>query len=120
MANFEPLPFRRQFGAKDGEQNIVLPTTKVTEESPFVDISGITKMRTAVTGACRKCGYAGHLAFQCRNFLRLKDNNEFLDISSTSSESDYETPLTAKRSFLIFLFVGHMFSCLHMLHSEPA
>uniref|UniRef100_A0A915BEN4 Protein SREK1IP1 n=1 Tax=Parascaris univalens TaxID=6257 RepID=A0A915BEN4_PARUN len=65
--------------------------------SGIVDVSGVTMMRTAVTGACRKCGYAGHLAFQCRNFIQPKDSKEtFLDISSTSSESDYETPLTSK------------------------
>lgn len=23
--------------------------------------------------ACKKCGYAGHLTFQCRNFLRVSN-----------------------------------------------
>lgn len=70
--------------------------------SGIIDVSGVTMMRTAVTGACRKCGYAGHLAFQCRNFLQPKDSKDaFLDISSTSSESDYETPLTSKGDFRI-------------------
>lgn len=42
--------------------------------------------------ACKKCGYGGHLTFQCRNFLKadpLKD--VVLDVSSTSSDSDSET-----------------------------
>src|SRR5262245_17111711 len=38
--------------------------------------------------------YIGHLPFQCRNFVRLRPEQEVvLDISSTSSESDTETPL---------------------------
>ncbi|CAG9767501.1 unnamed protein product [Ceutorhynchus assimilis] len=50
--------------------------------------------------ACKKCGYAGHLTFQCRNFLKVDPNKEIvLDVSSTSSESDmdYVTPLTKLR-----------------------
>jgi len=49
----------------------------------------------ASRGACRKCGYVGHLAFQCRNFIKIKSSNQdiVLDVSSTSSESEGETPL---------------------------
>lgn len=50
--------------------------------------------------ACKKCGYAGHLTYQCRNFLKVDPNKEIvLDVSSTSSESDmdYITPLTEIR-----------------------
>ncbi|VDM96960.1 unnamed protein product [Onchocerca ochengi] len=50
---------------------------------------------TPMAGACRKCGYPGHLPFQCYNFLRPKGES-CAEISSTSSESDYETPLTTK------------------------
>uniref|UniRef100_A0A915BEA2 Protein SREK1IP1 n=1 Tax=Parascaris univalens TaxID=6257 RepID=A0A915BEA2_PARUN len=97
MANFEPLPFRRKFATDPAADISPESTSARIEGSPFVDVSGVTMMRTAVTGACRKCGYAGHLAFQCRNFIQPKDSKEtFLDISSTSSESDYETPLTSK------------------------
>ncbi len=52
-------------------------------------------------GACKKCGYTGHLTFQCRNFIRLEQAKEVvLDVSSTSSDSDsdYNTPLTDLRS----------------------
>uniref|UniRef100_A0A915N2U2 CCHC-type domain-containing protein n=1 Tax=Meloidogyne javanica TaxID=6303 RepID=A0A915N2U2_MELJA len=48
------------------------------------------------TGACTKCGYVGHLPFQCRNFIQIKPNQKTeIDISSTSSE-EYTTPLTSK------------------------
>lgn len=50
--------------------------------------------------ACKKCGYAGHLTYQCRNFLKVDPNKEIvLDVSSTSSDSDidYLTPLTELR-----------------------
>jgi hypothetical protein len=50
--------------------------------------------------ACKKCGYAGHLTFQCRNFIKVDPSKELvLDVSSTSSDSEdnYVTPLTALR-----------------------
>ena len=50
---------------------------------------------------CKKCGYSGHLTFQCRNFLKLDPVKEVvLDVSSTSSDSDdeYLTPLTSLRA----------------------
>ncbi|CAK1543555.1 unnamed protein product [Leptosia nina] len=50
--------------------------------------------------ACKKCGYAGHLTFQCRNFIKVDPNKEIvLDVSSTSSDSDieYATPLESLR-----------------------
>lgn len=56
---------------------------------------GGIKIQKTTAGVCRKCGYPGHLPFQCYNFLRPRGRN-CADISSTSSESDYETPLTAK------------------------
>lgn len=52
--------------------------------------------------ACKKCGYPGHLTFQCRNFIKMDPNKEImLDVSSTSSDSEtdvlYPTPLTQLR-----------------------
>lgn len=42
--------------------------------------------------ACKKCGYSGHLTFQCRNFIKIDPNKEVvLDVSSTSSDSEQET-----------------------------
>jgi len=51
--------------------------------------------------ACKKCGYSGHLTYQCRNFIKVDPNKDILlDVSSTSSDSeeqDYLTPLTELR-----------------------
>ena len=50
---------------------------------------------------CKKCGYPGHLTFQCRNFIKLDPVKDVvLDVSSTSSdsESEYLTPLTNLRA----------------------
>uniref|UniRef100_A0A914HJR4 CCHC-type domain-containing protein n=1 Tax=Globodera rostochiensis TaxID=31243 RepID=A0A914HJR4_GLORO len=61
-----------------------------------IGIQGEVLPRAPVTGACRKCGFVGHLPFQCRNFIQLKPNQKVdIDISSTSSE-EYTTPLTVR------------------------
>ena len=39
--------------------------------------------------ACKKCGYPGHLTFECRNFIRADPGRDVtLDVSSTSSEPE--------------------------------
>ncbi|KAE9416627.1 hypothetical protein Angca_009715, partial [Angiostrongylus cantonensis] len=100
--NLEPLPFRRSFGDPSGSTNsnartlaeLAATVSFSNDEDAFVDVSGLAKVRQAVTGACRKCGYPGHLPFQCRNCIQLKPGQStVIDISSTSSESDGETPL---------------------------
>lgn len=56
--------------------------------------------KETIRPACKKCGYSGHLTFQCRNFIKIDPNKDIvLDVSSTSSESDddYVTPLRALR-----------------------
>lgn len=56
--------------------------------------------KETVRPACKKCGYAGHLTYQCRNFIKVDPNKEIvLDVSSTSSDSEIEylTPLTELR-----------------------
>ncbi|XP_050419964.1 protein SREK1IP1-like [Adelges cooleyi] len=61
--------------------------------------SGFAK-ETTTRPACKKCGYSGHLTFQCRNFIKIDPNKDIvLDVSSTSSESDepYVTPLVQLR-----------------------
>ncbi|CAL4190129.1 unnamed protein product [Meganyctiphanes norvegica] len=51
-----------------------------------------------VRAACKKCGYPGHLTFQCRNFIKVDPQKDVvLDVSSTSSEEEQETPLTLLR-----------------------
>ncbi|VDN87439.1 unnamed protein product [Brugia pahangi] len=67
------------------------------------DMYGGMKIQKTTKIACRKCGYPGHLPFQCYNFLRPKEES-CANISSTSSESDYETPLTAKGMNLVSYF----------------
>ncbi|XP_076243593.1 uncharacterized protein LOC143184896 [Calliopsis andreniformis] len=60
----------------------------------------IPQNKDHVRPACKKCGYAGHLTYQCRNFIKVDPNKEIvLDVSSTSSDSDenYVTPLTELR-----------------------
>ncbi|NXE27690.1 SR1IP protein, partial [Ardeotis kori] len=40
-----------------------------------------------IRAGCKKCGYPGHLTFECRNFLRVDPQRDIvLDVSSTSSE----------------------------------
>lgn len=56
--------------------------------------------KESVRPACKKCGYSGHLTYQCRNFIKVDpDKDIVLDVSSTSSdtEDDYTTPLTTLR-----------------------
>ncbi|XP_075243466.1 uncharacterized protein LOC142337822 [Convolutriloba macropyga] len=73
-----------------------------------------SKVNTRAPGSCKKCGYAGHLAYQCFNTVQFQPlkkptettklqkvgqhNQIILDVSSTSSdsnsaESDHFTPL---------------------------
>ncbi|KAK6051213.1 hypothetical protein COOONC_11282 [Cooperia oncophora] len=100
-SNLEPMPFRRSFGGpgtnSSGSRTLAELAAAVaapTDEDAFVDVSGLAKVRQIVTGACRKCGYPGHLPFQCRNFIQLKPGQStVIDVSSTSSESETETPL---------------------------
>lgn len=60
----------------------------------------ITSDKETTHFACKKCGYAGHLTYQCRNFIKVDPDKEIvLDVSTTSSDSDndYLTPLTELR-----------------------
>ncbi|XP_063819218.1 protein SREK1IP1 isoform X2 [Pseudophryne corroboree] len=44
-----------------------------------------------IRAGCKKCGYPGHLTFECRNFLRVDPQRDIvLDVSSTSSEDTDE------------------------------
>jgi len=91
------MPFMRQFGGGAG--------TTGTDTSRTYGFGSLSEQPTGApniereraVGACRKCGYTGHLTYQCRNFIKLKPEQEvLLDISSTSSDSsENETPLTA-------------------------
>ncbi|KAK0410251.1 hypothetical protein QR680_005026 [Steinernema hermaphroditum] len=66
--------------------------------SHYVDVAGQTIMRQSANTACKKCGFSGHLPYQCRNYISPYSHELIPDVSSTSSESDnYETPLTVKK-----------------------
>ncbi|KAK3611961.1 hypothetical protein CHS0354_011619 [Potamilus streckersoni] len=60
------------------------------------DVHGLISKFTNKTNdglkpACKKCGYAGHLTYQCRNFIKADPNKDIvLDVSSTSSETSEE------------------------------
>ncbi|XP_043919587.1 protein SREK1IP1 [Protopterus annectens] len=44
-----------------------------------------------IRAGCKKCGYPGHLTFECRNFLRVDPMRDIvLDVSSTSSGDSEE------------------------------
>uniref|UniRef100_A0A670XWA6 Protein SREK1IP1 n=1 Tax=Pseudonaja textilis TaxID=8673 RepID=A0A670XWA6_PSETE len=68
-----------------------------------------------IRAGCKKCGYPGHLTFECRNFLRVDPKRDIvLDVSSTSSEESEEEELgkldavpekQGKFDCLIFVFV---------------
>ncbi|KAF7623628.1 hypothetical protein Mgra_00010081 [Meloidogyne graminicola] len=95
-ANFTPLGQPRKWPKNDeeGQQSISgLPSVP----GEHIGIQGEILARAQLaTGACTKCGYVGHLPFQCRNFIQIKPNQKTeIDISSTSSE-EYTTPLTSK------------------------
>ncbi|KAM4052860.1 protein SREK1IP1 [Anomaloglossus baeobatrachus] len=51
-----------------------------------------------IRAGCKKCGYPGHLTFECRNFLRVDPQRDIvLDVSSTSSEdTDEEVEIGSK------------------------
>ncbi|CAB3397445.1 unnamed protein product [Caenorhabditis bovis] len=102
-SNFEPMPFRRKFGNEAASSSsrtladLEPAPPPIYDPNAFVDASGSAIVRPVVTGACKKCGYPGHLAYQCRNYIQLKPNVSTVayELSSTSSdESDEEeTPL---------------------------
>ncbi|CAP36407.1 Protein CBG19106 [Caenorhabditis briggsae] len=118
-ANMTPMPFVRKFGSASttastdrssptsrdddsGKQSLSALAQSAFpsryDPNAFVDISGAAISAPTVTGACKRCGYPGHLYFQCRNHIQVKPNQstKAYEVSSTSSESSAdETPLVA-------------------------
>ncbi|KAL3082869.1 hypothetical protein niasHS_010671 [Heterodera schachtii] len=98
-ANFTPLGPARKWPITGEEQQADQTTSTQYQRNDMIGreigIQGEVLARAPlVTGACRKCGFVGHLPFQCRNFIQLKPNQKLdIDVSSTSSE-EYTTPLT--------------------------
>ncbi|KAM3876369.1 protein SREK1IP1 [Diretmus argenteus] len=49
-----------------------------------------------IRAGCKKCGYPGHLTFECRNFVRVDPQKDIvLDVSSTSSEESEDDVVEA-------------------------
>ncbi|XP_054412381.1 protein SREK1IP1 isoform X1 [Pongo abelii] len=65
------------------------PEARVTPLTTVMAVPGCNK--DSVRAGCKKCGYPGHLTFECRNFLRVDPKRDIvLDVSSTSSEDSDE------------------------------
>uniref|UniRef100_A0A915NNZ2 CCHC-type domain-containing protein n=1 Tax=Meloidogyne floridensis TaxID=298350 RepID=A0A915NNZ2_9BILA len=99
-SNYTPLGQIRRW-SKNEDETLGQQSTSAGLLAPIpgeqIGIQGEILVRAQLaTGACTKCGYVGHLPFQCRNFIQIKPNQKTeIDISSTSSE-EYTTPLTSK------------------------
>ncbi|XP_050369975.1 CAX-interacting protein 4 [Argentina anserina] len=67
-----------------GTSQVNFPSSEPDAENPYASFQGllalarITGSSTAdeARGACKKCGRVGHLSFQCRNFLSVKEDRE--------------------------------------------
>ncbi|XP_005892831.2 protein SREK1IP1 [Bos mutus] len=69
--------------------NTQKPRGSATPLTNAMAIPGCNK--DSVRAGCKKCGYPGHLTFECRNFLRVDPKRDIvLDVSSTSSEESDE------------------------------
>ncbi|KAI3368233.1 hypothetical protein L3Q82_007953 [Scortum barcoo] len=52
-----------------------------------------------IRAGCKKCGYPGHLTFECRNFVRVDPQKDIvLDVSSTSTEESEDEVPAAQRN----------------------
>ncbi|KAF8567684.1 hypothetical protein P879_04258 [Paragonimus westermani] len=81
--------------------SISVCATPVTMDTSHVPNQGSGSFRVG----CKKCGFTGHLTFQCRNYLRGDiSGGVVLDVSSTTSQSDDDelitTALELKRAAL--------------------
>eukprot|EP00026_Physarum_polycephalum_P013104 Phypoly_transcript_13474.p1 GENE.Phypoly_transcript_13474~~Phypoly_transcript_13474.p1 ORF type:complete len:127 (+),score=18.84 Phypoly_transcript_13474:41-421(+) len=69
-------------------------------QNPYDNFQGLLAMARLtggssaanVKGSCRKCGGAGHLTFQCRNYLKANQPT-IDDVSSTSSDESDESDI---------------------------
>ncbi|ELW71360.1 Protein SREK1IP1 [Tupaia chinensis] len=60
--------------------------------TPFIGVMAVPGCnKDSVRAGCKKCGYPGHLTFECCNVLRVDPKRDIvLDVSSTSSEDGDE------------------------------
>lgn len=66
---------------KDSSQNI--PNAEPDAENAYASFQGLLQLAKITNaevdvsrGACKKCGRVGHLKFQCKNYVKIKDENE--------------------------------------------
>ncbi|KAK7343318.1 hypothetical protein VNO77_11972 [Canavalia gladiata] len=66
---------------KDSAQN--LPNAEPDAENAYASFQGLLQLAKITNadvdvsrGACKKCGRVGHLKFQCKNYVKIKDENE--------------------------------------------
>lgn len=66
---------------KDSSQN--LPNAEPDAENAYASFQGLLQLAKITNaevdvsrGACKKCGRVGHLKFQCKNYVKIKDENE--------------------------------------------
>ncbi|KAK7280614.1 hypothetical protein RJT34_25679 [Clitoria ternatea] len=69
---------------KDSSQN--LPNTEPDAENAYASFQGLLQLAKITNadvdisrGACKKCGRVGHLKFQCKNYVKIKDESEEKD-----------------------------------------
>jgi hypothetical protein len=102
-ANYEPLGSNRKVfgGLPASSQPQPLQNTNFVGKffgsfqnlPPNLDAMGKPIQRQAVTGVCSKCGFAGHLPFQCRNNLQFEVDGIIRKPLKPDSSPEFETPL---------------------------
>ncbi|KAK7357904.1 hypothetical protein VNO80_17201 [Phaseolus coccineus] len=75
---------------KDSSQN--LPNAEPDAENAYASFQGLLQLAKITNadvdvsrGACKKCGRVGHLKFQCKNYVKIKDDNEEKDPDAMQS-----------------------------------
>uniref|UniRef100_A0AAY5L6V3 Protein SREK1IP1 n=1 Tax=Esox lucius TaxID=8010 RepID=A0AAY5L6V3_ESOLU len=68
-----------------------IETHQTGQHSSSLQLSNFGPNKDNIRAGCKKCGYPGHLTFECRNFVRVDPRKDIvLDVSSTSSEESSE------------------------------
>ncbi|TKY50712.1 CAX-interacting protein 4 [Spatholobus suberectus] len=69
---------------KDSSQNLL--NAEPDAENAYASFQGLLQLAKITNaevdisrGACKKCGRVGHLKFQCKNYVKIKDDNEEKD-----------------------------------------
>ncbi|ESW14772.1 hypothetical protein PHAVU_007G016200 [Phaseolus vulgaris] len=75
---------------KDSSQN--LPNAEPDAENAYASFQGLLQLAKITNadvdvsrGACKKCGRVGHLKFQCKNYVKIKEDNEEKDPDAMQS-----------------------------------